>query len=64
MSTHSKRPMEVANDSINVAKRQNKCKLRYADQGVGDIVSTVEEAVDGINVDENIMEAVRPSWSV
>ena len=34
--------MEVANESINVAKRQKRCKLRYAagqDQGVGYIVA-------------------------
>ena len=51
--------MEAANDSINVAKRQKRCKLRYGagqDQGVGDIVATVQDAVDDIDVDENIMD--------
>ena len=41
-SKPSKRPMEEANDSINVAKRQKRCKLRYGagqDQGVGHIVA-------------------------
>ena len=49
--------MDVANDSINVAKRQKRCRLRYdANQGVVDIVATAEEAADGINDDENIMD--------
>ena len=56
-SKPSKRPMEVANDSINVAKRQKRCKLRYdADQGVGeeDVDENIMEAVE--DVDDNIMD--------
>ena len=52
-SKPSKRPMEVADDSINVSKKQKRCKLRYnADREVHDIVATVEDTVDENIVDE------------